>query len=230
MTIQLKPLPFPSDALEPHISATTVRLHHEHHEAGYVERVNGLISGTRLANHSLEAIVAAARDLENQTLFNMAAQAWNHSFYWSSLHPRGGGLPHGAIATLIDKDFGNFETFAEKLRQAATTKFGSGWAWLVLRSGKLEVTATSNADLPSEEQIPLLVVDVWEHAYYMDYQYRRVAYVAATIDHLLNWEFANERLRLADATNRARQSRAATTGARSAEQSRRPSAPLAAKG
>jgi superoxide dismutase, Fe-Mn family len=212
MTISLKPLPFSPDALAPHISATTVQLHHEHHEAGYVESVNRLVSSTNLANHSLEQIVAAARDLDNQTLFNMAAQAWNHSFYWSSLHPHGGGVPHGAIATLIDKNFGSYDTFAEQLREAATTKFGSGWTWLVLQSGRLKVTATSNADLPSEEQIPLLVIDVWEHAYYMDYQYRRAAYVAAVIEHFLNWQFANERLRLADEENRARLSRATTTG------------------
>jgi superoxide dismutase, Fe-Mn family len=212
MTISLKPLPFSLDALEPYISATTVQLHHEQHEAGYVERVNRLVSGTKLANDSLEQIVAVARDLDNQTLFNMSAQAWNHSFYWSSLHPRGGGLPHGAIATLIDMDFGSYDAFAEQLREAATTKFGSGWAWLVLQGGRLEVTATSNADLPSEEQIPLLVIDVWEHAYYMDYQYRRAGYVAAVIEHFLNWQFANERLRLADEDSRGRQPRAATIG------------------
>lgn len=198
MTISLKPLPFPADALEPHISATTVRLHHEQHEAGYVDRVNRLVAGTKLANHSLEQIVAVARDLDNPTLFNMAAQAWNHSFYWSSLQPRGGGRPHGAIAALIDKDFGSYDIFVEQFRQAATTKFGSGWAWLVLQAGRLDIAATTNADLPSQEQLPLLVIDVWEHAYYMDYQYRRAAYVAAVVEHLLNWQFANERLRLAD--------------------------------
>ena len=208
MTISLKPLPFSPDALAPHISATTVQLHHEHHEAGYVDRVNRLVSGTKLANHSLEQIIAVARDRDDQTLFDMAAQAWNHSFYWSSLHPHGGGLPHGAVATLIDKDFGSYDTFAEQLRHAATSKFGSGWAWLVLQSGRLDVTATSNADLPSEGQIPLLVIDVWEHAYYMDHQYRRATYVGAVIEHCLNWEFANERLRLADEDNRARRSRA----------------------
>jgi Fe-Mn family superoxide dismutase len=212
MTISLKPLPFPPDALEPHISATTVQLHHEHHEAGYVERANRLVSSTKLVDHSLEQIVAVARDLDDQTLFNMAAQVWNHSFYWSSLQPRGGGLPHGAIAALIDKDFGTYDTFAEQLREAATTKFGSGWAWLVLQNGRLAVTVTSNADLPSEEDIPLLVIDVWEHAYYMDYQYRRAAYIAAVIEHFLNWQFANERLRLADEGNRALRARAAMTG------------------
>ena len=212
MSISLKPLPFPPDALEPYISAATVQLHHEHHEAGYVERVNRLVSGTERANASLEEIVAAARDLDNESLFNVAAQAWNHSFYWNSLHAHGGGLPHGAIATLIDKDFGSYETFAEQFRGAATTKFGSGWAWLVLDSGRLKVTATSNADLPSEDQVPLLVIDVWEHAYYLDYQYRRAAYVTAIIDHLLNWQFANERLLLADEHHRARESVAMTIG------------------
>ena len=210
MTISLKPLPFSPDALEPHISATTVRLHHDHHEAGYVERVNRLVSSTNLANYSLEQILAVARDLADQTLFNMAAQVWSHSFYWSSLHPHGGGRPHGVIASLIDRDFGSYDTFAAQLRQAATSKFGSGWVWLVLQSGRLEITATTNADLPSENQLPLLVIDVWEHAYYMDYQYRRAAYVGALIEHQLNWQFANERLRLADESSRVWPSRAVT--------------------
>lgn len=198
MTLSLKPLPFSLDALEPHISATTVQLHHEHHEAGYVDRVNRLVADTALASRSLEQIVAVARNRNDQTLFNMAAQAWNHSFYWSSLHPRGGGRPHGAVATLIDKDFGGYETFVDRLRQAAIGKFASGWAWLVLQNGRLEVITTSNADLPSEDHIPLLVIDVWEHAYYVDYQYRRAAYVDAVLGHLLNWDSANERLRLAE--------------------------------
>jgi Fe-Mn family superoxide dismutase len=212
MAISLEPLPFLPDALEPHISAATVRLHHEHHEAGYVERVNRLVAGTKLAEQTLEQIVAAARDLDNRALFNMAAQAWTHSFYWKSLDPRGGGMPRGAIAVLIDKNFGSYNTFAAQLREAATTQFGSGWAWLVLRNGTLEILATSNADLPSEQRIPLLVIDVWEHAYYLDYQHRRADYVDAVIERLLNWQFANERLRLSDEDNRVRQSRDATIG------------------
>jgi superoxide dismutase, Fe-Mn family len=212
MTISLEPLPFSPDALEPHISAATVRLHHDFHQAGYVERVNRLVAGTTLADQTLEEIVAAARDLDDRTLFNMAAQSWSHSFYWKSLDPRGGGMPHGAIATLIDKNFGSYDTFTAQLREAATTQFGSGWAWLVLRSGTLEILATSNADLPSEQRLPLLVIDVWEHAYYLDYQHRRAAYVDAVIERLLNWRFANERLRLADEVHRVRQSRDATIG------------------
>jgi Fe-Mn family superoxide dismutase len=210
MTIQLEPLPFATNALEPHISALTVQLHHEHHERGYVERVNRLVSSTKLADRSLEQIVTVAREVDDRTLFNMAAQAWNHAFYWSSLHPRAGGLPRGAIAALIDRDFGGYQIFAEQLRKAATAQFGSGWAWLVLQRGKLEVIATSNADLPSEEQFPLLVIDVWEHAYYLDYQYRRAAYVDAVIERFLNWQFANERLQVATESTRARLPRALT--------------------
>jgi Fe-Mn family superoxide dismutase len=209
MSISLPPLPYPSDALEPHISVATVRVHHDNHEAGYVDRVNTLIADTPLANQPLEAVIASAPD---QTLFNMAAQAWSHAFYWRSLHPRGGGLPRGAIAALIERDFGGYERFAGELRTAATSKFGSGWAWVVLEAGQLKITATSNADLPASSQTPLLVIDVWEHAYYLDYQYRRAAYVAAVLGHLLNWDHANERLEAAAKGASSRAQLGATAG------------------
>lgn len=210
MSISLPPLPYALDALEPHISTTTVRIHHELHEGGYVERVNKLTAGTKLANRTLDAIIAAARAAGDSTLFNMAAQAWNHAFYWRSLHPRGGGLPHGPIADLIERDFGGYEPFAERLRQAAGGQFGSGWAWVVLDGERLEVISTSNAEQPAEGQLPLLVIDVWEHAYYLDYQQRRPAYVAAIVGNLLNWHHANEQLEAAGAHSRA----AAPTAAR----------------
>ena len=194
MAVKLQPLPFSLGALEPHISAATLELHHGQHEAGYVERVNRLVADTPLAQASLDEIVAAARKLENRPLYNSAAQAWNHAFYWGSLSPRGGARPHGAVAELIDRDFGRYELFVDKLQQAATNQFGSGWAWVVLQAGRLEVITTSNADLPAAGQTPLLVIDVWEHAYYLDYQHRRAAYVAGVIERLLNWEMANQRL------------------------------------
>jgi Fe-Mn family superoxide dismutase len=203
MAVKLQPLPFSLGALEPHVSAATLELHHGQHEAGYVERVNRLIADTPLANASLDHIVATARDSDNRALYNNAAQAWNHAFYWSSLSPRGGGQPHGAIAHLIERDFGRHELFTQRLQQVAVSQFGSGWAWVTLRAGRLEIVSTGNADLPSEGRVPLLVIDVWEHAYYLDHQHRRGTYVSGVIDHLLNWEFANERIDAADARLRS---------------------------
>ena len=201
MAIKLEPLPFSIGALEPHISSATLELHHGQHTAGYVERVNRLVAHTPLASATLEEIVAAARAANNEPLYNNAAQAWNHAFYFSSLRPRGSAGPDGELAKLIERDFGRHELFAEKFRQAATIQFGSGWAWLVLHDDRLEIVTTGNADLPPEGRVPLLVIDVWEHAYYLDYQHRRGSYVTATIDHLLNWQIANERLRDGRAPN-----------------------------
>jgi superoxide dismutase, Fe-Mn family len=216
MTIPLQPLPFSLDALEPHVSAVTVKLHHEQHEGGYVERVNDLVAKTPLAGRSLEEIVAATRDSDDRTLFNMASQAWNHSFYWRSLHPRAGGRPRGSVAKLIDKDLGGYERFVTTLTEAATAKFASGWAWLVLDDGRLRVAVSADADGPPDGQIPLLAIDVWEHAYYLDYQYRRAAYVTAVIEHLLDWDFANECLQIAAERKRAHDAPIAAFGERSA--------------
>jgi superoxide dismutase, Fe-Mn family len=215
MTISLKPLPFSLTALEPHISTATVELHHERHEGGYVERVNSLVANTPLAALSLEELVCAAHDSGYEALFNAAAQAWNHSFYWSSLRPGAGGRPHGAVAKLIDRDLGGYDRFVSTFNEAATAKFGSGWAWLVLDNGHLRVTVTADADRPRDAQVPLLAVDVWEHAYYLDYQYRRAAYVAAVTEHLLNWDFANEGLRSAGEAERVCDDAVATVGERS---------------
>jgi Fe-Mn family superoxide dismutase len=194
MPIELSPLPYAVEALEPHISARTVDLHHERHERGYVERVNAIAAELGLTLRSLDEAITVARRRGHTTLFNMAAQAWNHWFYWQSLRPQTGGRPHSELATLIDEQLGGYERFAAMFRDAATSHFGSGWAWLVVEQGMLSITTTPNAELPPAPQVPLLVIDVWEHAYYLDYRNRRAAYVSGVVDHLLNWDFANARL------------------------------------
>ncbi|HEX8011256.1 MAG TPA: superoxide dismutase [Casimicrobiaceae bacterium] len=189
-------LPYPEDALAPVISARTVALHHGKHHKGYVDKVNELISGTEFEGQALERIVlATAGKPDRVELFNNAAQAWNHAFYWRSLKPRSGGNSSGALAEKIDAGFGSFDALKKKLAAAAVKQFGSGWAWLVSDDHSLKVVTTSNADVPfTRGQTPLLTLDVWEHAYYLDYQNRRADYVQAVIDRLLNWEFAAENL------------------------------------
>ena len=206
MAIDLPDFPYPYEALEPHVSATTLKFHHDKHHRAYVDKTNALIENTPLAERPLEAIVAhAARDPGQTALFNNAAQAWNHAFYWRSMRPGGGGAPTGAIAERIAEDFGGYDHFAESFSAAATGQFGSGWAWLVLDGSALRVAATANADLPLiRGQVPLLVVDVWEHAYYLDYQNRRPDYVATFLAKLANWDFANEQLASAAAPSGAR--------------------------
>ena len=196
MTIELPNLPYAYEALEPLISGMTLRTHHGKHHRGYVDKLNALVRNTDLADSSLETIVklSARRGAANPVMvatFNNAAQAWNHAFYWKSLRPRGGSVPQGTFAALIASAFGSHRDFAEAFKSAATSHFGSGWACLVLDDGSLKIVTTSNADAPIVRgQVPLLVIDVWEHAYYLDYQERRAAYVANVVDHLLNWEFA----------------------------------------
>lgn len=195
MSISLPPLPYPSDALEPHVSRSTLEVHYGKHHRGYVDKVNVLAEQAHLADKSLEQIVARTAGQEShRALFQNAAQAWNHAFYWDSLRPAGGKL-QGDIATRIEADFGGYGAFVEQFAAAAVGQFGSGWAWLVLSGDVLKVTHTANADTPlAHGQIPLLTVDVWEHAYYLDYQNRRADYVAAVIQNLLNWDFANANL------------------------------------
>jgi superoxide dismutase, Fe-Mn family len=196
MQITLPQLPYPYDALEPHISRTTLEIHHGKHHRTYVEKVKMLAKQVRLADQSLECIIqqTAGQD-RHRALFNNAAQAWNHAFYWRSLRPGGGGVPDGEIAERIEADLGGYKAFLERLADAATGQFGSGWAWLVLDGDKLGVTTTSNADTPLvHDQTPLITIDVWEHAYYLDYQNRRADYAAAVIAHLINWDFANRTL------------------------------------
>jgi len=196
MPIELPSLPYAVDALEPHISRTTLEIHHGRHHRAYVEKTQSLVAGTPLAAASLEEIIAkTAGKKAKAALFNNAAQAWNHTFYWSSLSPQGGGAPSGELADLIDRDFASHAAFVDAFKAAAIGQFGSGWAWLVLDAGRLAIAATSNADTPlARDQVPLLTVDVWEHAYYLDYQNRRADYTAAVIKHLLNWDFAGQNL------------------------------------
>lgn len=200
MSIELPDLPYAYNALEPQISGTTLRTHHGKHHRGYVDKLNALVRDTDLAGATLEAIVtrSARRRTAATSIFNNAAQAWNHAFYWDSLRPQGGDGPREALAARLALDFGSHGGFAEAFKSAATGHFGSGWAWLVLERGILKIVTTSNADTPIlHRQAPLLVIDVWEHAYYLDHQERRAAYVAGVVDNLLNWEFAERNLRRA---------------------------------
>ncbi len=199
MAYQQPALPYADNALEPHISANTIGFHYGKHHAAYVTNYNNLVAGTPLDAMSIEEVIlATAGDAAKVGVFNNGAQAWNHSFYWNCLSPNGGGKPTGELAARIDADFGSFEKFVEELKAAAATQFGSGWAWLVLDAGALKVVKTANAQTPiAAGQTPLLCVDVWEHAYYLDYQNRRPDYVAATIQNLLNWEFAEANLQAA---------------------------------
>ncbi|MEQ8603396.1 MAG: superoxide dismutase [Marivibrio sp.] len=198
MAIELPDLPYGKDALAPHISADTLSFHHDKHHNAYVTKTNELISGTDLEGASIEEIAQAAHDKGDQGLFNQAAQVWNHTFYWHSMSPNGGGQPTGDIADKIKEDFGSYEEFANQFKTAGATQFGSGWAWLVLDGGKLKVEKTLNADTPLVHgKTPLITMDVWEHAYYLDYQNRRPDYMGAFLEHLINWDFANQNLKAA---------------------------------
>ena len=196
MAIQLPDLPYAKDGLAPYISANTLDFHHGKHHRAYVDNTNKLIAGTELANESLETIVKkTVGDATKSGLFNNAAQVWNHSFYWQCMKPNGGGKPAGKVADKINEAWGSFDKFAEELKNAGVTQFGSGWAWLVLDGGKLKVTRTANADTPIAHGVkPLLTVDVWEHAYYLDYQNRRPDYLATFIEKLINWDFVKTNL------------------------------------
>ena len=196
MPITLPQLPYPKDALAPHISEKTLEFHYGKHHNAYVVNGNKLIEGTDLADESLEGIIKkTAGDASKVGIFNNLAQVWNHSFYWQCMKPGGGGAPTGAIADKINADFGSYEKFSEAFKNAGTTQFGSGWAWLVLQDNKLQVTKTPNADTPLAHGVkPLLTVDVWEHAYYLDYQNRRPDYLSVFMEKLVNWDFANSNL------------------------------------
>jgi Fe-Mn family superoxide dismutase len=197
MSLSLPSLPFALDALEPYISRRTLAEHHGRHHAAYVEKTRRLVQRTPLESASLEQIVRASSQQRDQSLFNAAAQAWNHEFFWKSMRPGGGGEAHGQMAQLIDEGFGSQRAFSQEFVTVAGDQFGSGWAWLVLDGGRLRVTATSNAETPlTMAQKPLLAIDVWEHAYYLDYQHRRLDYIAAFLSQLVDWEFANYNLAL----------------------------------
>ncbi len=188
-------LPYKPDALDPVISARTIEFHHGKHHRTYVEKAQGLVKGTDLESASLPAIVRRAHETANKALFNNAAQVWNHTLYWNSLRPGGGGKPGGALAAAIDRDFGGLDGLRKKWQDAAVGQFGSGWAWLVCKSGgKLDIEATSNADTPLVRgDTALLTIDVWEHAYYLDWQNRRPDHVTAILDKLIDWKGAEER-------------------------------------
>ncbi len=192
MAYQQPALSYAENALEPFISAKTLSFHYGKHHVAYITNYNNLVAGTPLDSLSVEEVIGqVAADPQKVGIFNNGAQAWNHSFYWNSLTPNGGGKPSGELAAKIVQDFGSFDKFKEELKSAAATQFGSGWAWLVLEGGTLKVVKTGNAQTPSTNgQVPILTIDVWEHAYYLDFQNRRPDYVAAVIDNLLNWDFA----------------------------------------
>ena len=192
----LPPLPYPENALAPVISANTLSFHYGKHHKAYVDNLNKLVAGTELEGATLEKIIKdTAGKADKSGVFNNAAQVWNHTFYWSCLRGNGGGKPSGRIAQMIDSDLGGYDNFKKEFAQACVTQFGSGWGWLVAQGGKLAIMKTPNAEPPFVKgATPLLTVDVWEHAYYLDYQNRRPDYVNAVIDRLLNWEFAAENL------------------------------------
>jgi Fe-Mn family superoxide dismutase len=196
MAITLPELPYAKEALSPYISANTLEFHHGKHHKAYVDNLNKFIAGTDLEGKTLEDIIKiTATDPAKAGIFNNGAQVWNHSFYWKCLKPQGGGAPTGAIAARINAAFGSYDKFVEELKNAGVTQFGSGWAWLVLDGNDLKITKTPNADTPlAHGHKALLTIDVWEHAYYLDYQNRRPDYLSAVIQNLINWDFVNANL------------------------------------
>jgi superoxide dismutase, Fe-Mn family len=194
MAVSLPALPYAKDALAPHITAETLDFHHGKHHNAYVTNLNKLLEGKPEAEKSLEDIIMSSEG----GVFNNAAQIWNHTFYWNSMKPGGGGTPTGDLLAAIVRDFGSFEKFKEEFTAAATTQFGSGWAWLVSHNGKLSITKTGNADLPMKHgQKALLTLDVWEHAYYIDFRNARPKYIETFLNSLANWDFAAANLKAA---------------------------------
>lgn len=193
-TFNLHPLPYKDTALEPYISQKTISFHYGKHHQGYINKLNAQVQNTAFAHLSLEDIVKnTANKVEHKAVFNNAAQAWNHAFYWKSMKPKGGGMPEGQIKKMIASSFKSFDSFKKEFAQAAATQFGSGWAWLVYDKDTLKIVKTGNADTPlAHGQTPILTIDVWEHAYYLDYQNRRTDYINAYLEHLVNWDFAEK--------------------------------------
>lgn len=197
MAYTLPPLPYDESALAPYISAETLSFHYGKHHKGYVDNLNKLVAGTEAEQLPLEELIKSVHGQPDKAgIFNNAAQIWNHTFYWNSLKPGGGGEPTGTLAEMIKDSFGSYEEFKKQIVQAGTTQFGSGYAWLVQDGDKLMVTKTPNAETPLTDptKVPLLTFDVWEHAYYIDYQNRRPDYENAVVDNLFNWEFAEKNL------------------------------------
>lgn len=197
MLFELPKLPYADNALSPVISANTLGFHYGKHHKTYVDKLNQLVAGTPFADMPLEEVIKKSKaDASKAAIFNNAAQIWNHTFYWHSLKGNGGGKPAGAVASKIDAAFGNYDEFKKQFAEAAVTQFGSGWAWLVSEAGSLKIVKTPNAETPltNPAQKALLTIDVWEHAYYLDFQNRRPDYANAVIEKLLNWDFANQNL------------------------------------
>ena len=197
MKVELPPLPFDLAALEPHMSRKTLEFHHGKHHKKYVETTQELIAGTDLEKADLETIVRSAHQKGDKKLFNNAAQAWNHAFFWNCLSPSGGDAPQGPLADRIKTDLNGVDTFKEAFKKEATEHFASGWAWLVVKGGKLAVTTYHDADTPlvHEGVTPLLTCDVWEHAYYLDYQNERPKFIDSFLSKLANWRFAEKNLK-----------------------------------
>jgi Fe-Mn family superoxide dismutase len=192
MTVRLPDLPYDRDALEPHISARTLEYHYDKHHRAYIDKLNEAIENTGYSGLSLEDMVAQSHGASHSNVYNNAAQAWNHEFLWKCLSPEGGGDATGPLKEALQRQFGDLARFGEAFRRAATGQFGSGWAWLVLDKGELKVISTKDADNPLVNgQRPLLTLDVWEHAYYLDYQHDRARYVDIFLEHLINWKFAS---------------------------------------
>lgn len=194
MTFELPPLPYDYKDLEPHISAETLQFHHDKHHASYVTNLNNLTKDSPLAHKSLEEVIKeTVNDSAKTGIFNNAAQVWNHTFYWHSMKKDGGGSPSGELAEKINASFGSLDEFKKQFKEAGGTQFGSGYAWLVVDNGNLKVVKTPNAANPiTSGQTPLLTADVWEHAYYLDYQNRRPDYLQTFLDSLINWEYVAE--------------------------------------
>jgi len=191
MSIEFPDLPYAAAALEPHVSAETLEFHHGKHHKSYVDKLNAAIHGTAYADQALETIVMRAHEAGDTAVFNNAAQAWNHNFLWHSMSPDGAGEPTGALADAINARFGDLKKFQAEFKAAALGQFGSGWTWLVRKAGGLDIVSTGNADTPLiDGATPLLTLDVWEHAYYLDYQNKRDAYIDAFLSELINWDFA----------------------------------------
>jgi Fe-Mn family superoxide dismutase len=196
MAFEQPPLPYDSSALEPYMSAKTFEFHYGKHHAAYVTNLNKLVQDTDLADKSLEEVITASfGDASKAGVFNNAAQVWNHTFFWNCMKPSGGGQPSGELAEKINAAFGSYDKFKEEFKTAATTQFGSGWAWLVKDGDSLKVIKTPNAENPlAHGKTALLTIDVWEHAYYLDYQNKRPDFIETFLEHLVNWDFAAKNL------------------------------------
>ncbi len=191
MKFEIPDLPYSRDALEPHISEETLNYHYGKHHTGYVNKLNTLTAGTRYEEMSLEDVIRASFESEDHAVFNNAAQSWNHTFLWNSMAEGSDGKPHGSLAQKLDEKFGDLEGFRKKFKELAVGQFGSGWVWLVAKGGELDIVSTPNAHTPlTTPSVPLLTLDVWEHAYYLDFQNERDRYTDTFLKNLINWEFA----------------------------------------